>query len=378
MSNAVRIRALALVALLVAAADVAAEPMFLSRQYTRCTTCHHSPTGGGLLTAYGRSLSHRELSTFNAPMSSHEPDAPPGGEESFLWGALGDRTGPLERGVDLRPSHLTFSFDGARVHRNFWMTADLLAAVRLEGWTLYGQVGRRATPTGGELDSYEYWISYGRDSGLGVRAGRFLPAYGVRFADHTAFNRQVVGLGQFDQIYGVEVSRSSERTLLQVAAGPGQADALLDDDRDGAFTAAARLQVDLAPRNVLVASGLYRDDTGLEPRRGMAGVALGLSPGRRTTIWTQLDAEGRAGAGELRLILVNETSFEVNRGIWLKVSPQLRVGGGPLVPDVARFSAGAVLLPRTHWNVNLSFYHDRNRTLSLTTRTFLAQLHLYL
>ena len=45
------------------AASATAEPMFLSKQYTRCTACHYSPSGGGLLTPYGRLLSHRELST---------------------------------------------------------------------------------------------------------------------------------------------------------------------------------------------------------------------------------------------------------------------------------------------------------------------------
>ena len=40
-----------------------AEPLFLAKQYTRCTACHYSPTGGGMLTPYGRLLSHRELST---------------------------------------------------------------------------------------------------------------------------------------------------------------------------------------------------------------------------------------------------------------------------------------------------------------------------
>ena len=40
-----------------------AEPIFLSKGETRCTTCHYSPTGGGLLTPYGRVQSRQELST---------------------------------------------------------------------------------------------------------------------------------------------------------------------------------------------------------------------------------------------------------------------------------------------------------------------------
>src|SRR5436190_200230 len=98
-----------LVLLGVSVAD--AEPIFLSKQYTRCTTCHYSATGGGLLTPYGRSLSKRELSTTGADAS--QPAAPTSstlkGEEAFLWGALADRLGTVQIGIDTRPSHLNTS-----------------------------------------------------------------------------------------------------------------------------------------------------------------------------------------------------------------------------------------------------------------------------
>ena len=79
-----------------------AEPVFLSRQYTRCPNCHFSPTGGGLLTPYGRSLSREELSTFGASRASGSP----GREQEFLFGAAGDALRPVSVGIDLRPSHL--------------------------------------------------------------------------------------------------------------------------------------------------------------------------------------------------------------------------------------------------------------------------------
>ena len=77
-------------------------------------------------------------------------------------------------------------------------------------------------------------------------------------------------------------------------------------------------------------------------------------------------------------MLVNETSLEVYRGIWLTVTPQARVGGGASVPDLLRFGVGTVILPRTHFDVNLNYYRERNRTTEITTQIFLAQLHLYL
>jgi hypothetical protein len=38
----------------------------------------------------------------------------------------------------------------------------------------------------------------------------------------------------------------------------------------------------------------------------------------------------------------------------------------------------ANLFPRTHWNVDVSYYRDETRTTGLVYKTFLAQLHLYL
>ncbi len=42
-----------------------------------------------------------------------------------------------------------------------------------------------------------------------------------------------------------------------------------------------------------------------------------------------------------------------------------------------RINLGLNLLPRTHWNVQLSYFHDRDRVSERTFETWLAQLHLY-
>ena len=129
-----------------------------------------------------------------------------------------------------------------------------------------------------------------------MRAGRFLPAYGIRFADHTAFNRQPLGLDTFDELYGLELSHTNERHLVQVTASPGRADSILKHDGLRAFTAAGRVQLDLSTRTVLVVSGLYRGTSPALPRNGSTGLALGFAPTRRLTIWTQGDAQFQQGS----------------------------------------------------------------------------------
>lgn len=350
-----------------------AEPVFLSRQYARCTSCHFSPTGGGLLTPYGRSLSREELSTFGA---SRSPGSP-GREQEFLFGATGETLRPVSVGIDLRPSHLDFDSPGGSSTRDLLMNADLTAAMQRGAWTFYAQLGRQPHEDA-RVASFEHWVSFKTEKGLGVRAGRFLPAYGVKLADHTSFTRASLGLGNDDQVYGLELSFTGRRHLLQVSAGPGYADSV-DDDGRRAFTATGRWQFDLRPRVVLVASGMLRDASDLDPRSGATGLALGIAPASRLTLWTQADARFREGtSGGPAYTLLADAAFEVYRGVWVKFSPQLRTAFGDASAGVARLGFGLNLLPRTHWNVLLSFYRDRDRQTDRTTKTLLLQLHLYL
>jgi hypothetical protein len=374
---------------IVVASAATAEPMFLAKQYARCTACHYSPTGGGLLTPYGRLLSHRELSTTGgaaeAPAAGADDDGH--GEQAFLYGALGGVLGPVQLGIEMRPSRLRIGFPGGEQDMNLLMNLDLVAAIQKNGWTLYGTVGReppnsavrdgRTLPDAAFI-SYEHWISYQADNGFQIRAGRFMPAYGVRFADHTAYTRAPLDLDRNDQVYGVEVSDSIGRSLVQVMASPGKAEAILHDTRRRGFSTAARWQFDVAPRTVIAGSAFYRGSTDVDPESATVGGALGFAPTSRVTIWTEVDSNLQTrAAGGRSWVVVNETSVEAYRGIWLKFSPQLRtVGDAPGLSGSRRLEFGADLLPRTHWNVNISYYHDHSSNIG--TSTLVAQLHLYL
>jgi hypothetical protein len=378
------------VAMLWLASAASAEPMFLAKQYTRCTACHYSATGGGLLTPYGRLLSHRELSTTGgtaAAPAAGEEDAPRG-EQAFLYGALGSALGPVHLGLELRPSHLRVGFPGGSTSMNLLMNADLIGAVQKNGWTAYGSVGReppnsairdgRVLPDAAFI-SYEHWVGYQTNDGFGIRAGRFLPAYGIGFSDHTAYSRVYLDLDRNDQVYGVEVSDTMGPSLLQVTVSPGKAEAILHDSGRRGFSTFGRWQLDVTPRSAFVASASYRHATDLDPKSGAIGGAYGFAPAPRVTVWTEIDADLQtAGRGGRTWIAVNETSVEVYRGLWLKFSPQLRTAGGPGFSELRRLAFEADLLPRTHWNLGLSYYHDHNHTFDVDTSTVLLQLHAYL
>src|SRR5258705_3233871 len=136
------------------------------------------------------------------------------------------------------------------------MTLDLIAAVQKNGWTAYGTVGREpgnsAVRDGRTLSdaafiSYEHWVSYQAENGLGIRGGRFLPAYGVRFADHTAYSRTSLHLDRNDQVYGLEVSDTIGSSLVQAMISPGKAEAILHDHNHRRVSTPGRWQYEVAP-----------------------------------------------------------------------------------------------------------------------------------
>jgi hypothetical protein len=359
---------------LAGAVPVAAEPAFLSKQYTRCTSCHVSPTGGGLLSSYGRALSASELSSTGNRRPVDPDNAAPDPEAQFLWGTLGELLGPLQLGIELRPSHIRSSFSSFTTTRNIVMNADIIAAIEARGWTFYGEAGREPSPEV-KLGSYEHWVGYQSEQGVGFRAGRFFPAYGVRFADHTSYNREDLGFDKYDQVYGVEFSRNTARSLTQITVAPGLAKTFGDDSGGRSVNVSARWQLDLGSSTALVGSGIYRAESDIAPAQGSAGLALGFAPVRRLTIWSQGDVRGDDLNGA-SFVFVNETAYEAVRGLWLKVSPQLRTEAGPQ-PQLFRVAFSAALLPRTHFNVNTTYYRDKPGG-SSPIHTWLLQLHVYL
>jgi hypothetical protein len=167
------------------------------------------------------------------------------------------------------------------------------------------------------------------------------------------------------------------RSLAQVMVSPGKAEAILHDAGHRGFSTAGRWQFDLTPRTAIVGSAFYRHSTDLDAKSGLAGGAFGFAPTSRVSIWTEVDANLQTQAsGGHTWVVVNETAVEAYRGIWLKVSPQFQTGGQQGASSFRRLALEADLLPRTHWNVGVSYYRDR--AFDATTATLLAQLHLYL
>lgn len=170
-------------------------------QYNNCTACHVSPSGGGLLTSYGRSLSSEVLSTWGSEK-----------EAGFLHGAI-DRDS-LEKwiliGGDLRAVQVHKENAATKTGRFIKMQADLSVGIVREQWTLVGVFGsiegESWAPTG-----TSYYGSYKPRDELSLRAGRFTPQYGLYIMDHIVFARSFLGFGLGSTRDTAEVQWSGEQ-----------------------------------------------------------------------------------------------------------------------------------------------------------------------
>lgn len=185
--------ALGLLVLLATSSPAEAYPQFqFTSGNSRCNLCHYAPSGGGLLTAYGRDESADTLSTW-------------GGDGRWLYGAY-EEPEWLQLGLDMRGAVLLKDQVGDPEWKAFPMQGDTYARLAFsERWSGYLSLGpraqvREAAPVYKRFGAREFYGMWNdSDSGYYARAGRFLTPFGLRSQDHTWYVRRDAGLYTWDE-----------------------------------------------------------------------------------------------------------------------------------------------------------------------------------
>lgn len=169
-------------------------PEMVRHGYVNCTSCHVSPNGGGILNGYGRVQAEEVLSTWSRE-----------GEGAFLHGLLPSTDPPLSFGGDFRVLQLFRESAKEKEGRFIFMQGDLEAAVKTGPVQVVATAGVQDIP-GKEFTSRRHYVLYrpSEESHWMVRAGRFLPAFGLNLPDHAIATKQGVGLGQGSESYNLE------------------------------------------------------------------------------------------------------------------------------------------------------------------------------
>jgi hypothetical protein len=164
--------------------------------YASCGSCHADPSGGGLLTEYGRGQAAILL---HKSWTERPADWEPGPEKDFLFGAL-DLPDSVLMGISSRNNVLSVkSGDADRVTFPAIMQADARAQVSLGPVRAYGSLawlprkGQPAWLTNNEannLGSREHWVGVDLTDGVLLRAGRIALPFGIRILEHPMWARQ--------------------------------------------------------------------------------------------------------------------------------------------------------------------------------------------
>jgi hypothetical protein len=199
----------------------AAYPQFqFSSGTNKCSQCHYVPSGGGLLSSWGRSEAGDTISM--------------AGNGAFLHGAV---TLPswIALGMDLRLAATRIDDGGQQSPRGAWfpMQWDVYArAAFTEAFSFFVAAGLRgearpeddaigarfSNPAERFISREHYFMWRPSATGPYARVGRFYAPYGLRFVEHIYFVRRYTGYELYNETYNVSGGYVADQWELHLTA----------------------------------------------------------------------------------------------------------------------------------------------------------------
>ena len=185
---------LALIVTILVSYVAQAEPYISVKTQQACASCHVNPSGGGMRNSFGKTYGF-----YNLPASAAESNI-------FEFAKLSEY---IDLGGDLR-----YNFDAAKnessdeTQSGFGIeSAQFYAEIKAgrDDLTLY--IDQQFAP--GTALNREAFLLLTLDDGYYVKAGKFMPALGLKLEDDGAFTRQVTGFNFDNSDNGVEVGLTS-------------------------------------------------------------------------------------------------------------------------------------------------------------------------
>jgi hypothetical protein len=190
----------------------------IRHDYASCSTCHADPSGGGLLTDFGRAQGETTMRTPFFRKKGEEA----GKLADFMFGAF-KVPDPLLLGGDFRSlAFRRMPAGGTGVNDYFIMQADLQAQLTIDrfranasaGYAMRGAEGARITSNDEHnVVSRVHWlgVDLGKEKQVLVRAGRMNLPFGLRSIEHTLWTRTETRTDiNAAQQYGVAVSYNKD------------------------------------------------------------------------------------------------------------------------------------------------------------------------
>ncbi|HXU62696.1 MAG TPA: hypothetical protein VN962_13390 [Polyangia bacterium] len=359
-----------------------------------CVSCHVDPSGGGLLTDYGRDQGADLLRT----RWSSAPDDTDALERRgrFLWGAVHTPDWLLLGGA-FRPAILTTQIPQVSGGTNtssqaILMQGDLRAGIRAGGWRGSASLGIISNDSyaslAGQLVSREHWVGYAWDGDTyTLRAGRLNLPYGLRIIEHDSWVRAQTRTDINDQQqHGIAFAWDTQRVRAEAMGILGNYQISPDAVRERGYSAYA--EVTPAAGYAVGASSLVthaaRDiQSGLANTRQAHGLFVRVGPWVPLAVLAEGDVVVQSPSGgphATGLATLVQADVEPLQGVHV-------IGTGeswrPRGPGTATsYGAWGSLDWFVGWHTDVRFdYIWRSMALGgmrLDGKSWLAQLHVYL
>lgn len=341
-------------------------PEMIRHNYANCATCHVSPSGGGVLTAYGRQITKELLSTWGTDQETKVADLfePPewlnlGGD--FRWVQTYKTTPAFEAGQLIR------------------MQSDFEGAVNVGKFTFAQTMGWEATRSasgvqggGGEFFSRRQYLMYHFDDELSLRFGKFLFNYGINTPDHIQSTKRGLGWDEGSETLNLEAAYVGETWTFFATGIFGRPDSPFLNREKGISLVAARMLTENKKLGLSYFHGWNNFGGGSSENRDVFGPFTILGFTKQLYLLAEVDAQRQnttpasgPSTNAWGLVDYAKLGYEVHQGIHLYVSQEYtQTDFSQDTSKVEAYTAGVIWYPRPHLEFNLAWQVNRAPALS--------------
>lgn len=324
-----------------------AYPEMLRHHYVNCNSCHVSPNGGGLLNDYGRGMASEVLSTWNYE-----------NESLFLHGVLkpGKLPAAVNIGGDVRALQVHRETKAVREGRYILMQAQVEAAVTAGPFTAVGAFGQPDAENHLDSGFPRFYLMANATDNLQIRAGRFVPAFGLNIPHHTYATRGPLGFGYDGARTTIEANYSGDQWHGALSASESRT-----NPRNGERERGVAFQLEkFIGDKYRVGISSWNGQSGLSKRwvnsvHGILGFREDLYL-LSELAWQSRRVTQPAAARENGLYQFNRFGYEVTKGLHLLALQEFsKTNLKRADSQTISYGAGVLWYPRPHFEFELTF-----------------------
>lgn len=328
-------------------------PEMVRHNYVNCNACHVSPAGGGLLNEYGRMTAAEVLSSWGSPE-----------EAMFLFGAPDPSklTKALNLGGDVRVLQVHREDRAVREGRFIPMQASIEGALTIGPITAVGSFLRPKRDRSFAKEFTRYYLMGNVLESLQVRAGHFVPSFGLNVPYHTVVTRDRLGFGMESERDTAEAHWSGELWHGAVSVSESRADSRVAEKEKGI---SGQAEIFFADSHRLGAS-VWRGESERQKRvlagaHGLFGFTHSLYWLTEMTVQSKRGKVARGADRETGIFHFSRLGYELTKGLHaLALEEFAKTDLSRPSTQFQSVGVGGLWYPRPHLELELTFNQRRS------------------